>query len=215
MATHAYDQSYLNRAARTLGNMLHDAVVGYNLDGAEFLKLFVQSGVARQFEDGNPRYIAGKSGLELFLEVMERATGKVPLPKKIETFDRSPEYWLGWVLAHYQWKSGRKFCDIIAAIPYRELIGQYATLHEADINKCYEVLDANFAGTESSLKKIRRSCGLTQEALAKESGVSLNTIKAYERKSKSLSKAQFDTILRLATVLRCDPSDLVEIETRA
>ena len=52
--------------------------------------------------------------------------------------------------------------------------------------------------------------GLTQEALANESGVSLNTIRAYERKSKDLNKAQFDIVMRLAKALKCDVSELFE-----
>ena len=56
---------------------------------------------------------------------------------------------------------------------------------------------------------MRKHCGLTQEELANESGVSLNTIKAYERKSKDLNKAQFDIVTRLAKALKCDISELI------
>ena len=88
-------------------------------------------------------------------------------------------------------------------------MGLYKTLHEADIQKSYEVLDAHLAKRESKLKIIRKLCGLTQEALARESGVSLNTIRAYERKSKDLNKAQFDIVARLAKALKCDVSELM------
>ena len=72
MTTHAYSQLYLSKASRTVGNMFHDAVVEFGIDGTDFLKRFIQSDVAEQFESGNPKYIAGKSGLELFLEVIEK-----------------------------------------------------------------------------------------------------------------------------------------------
>lgn len=72
MTTHAYSQLYLSKASRAVGNMLHDAVLEFGINGADFLKRFIQSDVADQFENGNPKYIAGKSGLELFLEVMEK-----------------------------------------------------------------------------------------------------------------------------------------------
>ena len=76
MTTRAYSQLYLSKASRAIGNMLHDAVLEYGINGTDFLKRFIQSNVAEQIEAGNPKYIAGKSGLELFLEVMEKTTGE-------------------------------------------------------------------------------------------------------------------------------------------
>lgn len=210
MKTHAYSPLYLSKSSRAIGNMLHDAVVGYGMDGADFLKRFIQSDVAEQFESGNPKYVAGKSGLELFLEVMEKTTGSTYDAKLMENYDRTPIYWVGWMLTHYQWYSGRTFKSILDVVPYTELLRLYGTLHEADIQKSYEVMDAHFASSESRLKTVRKRCGLTQEALANQSCVSLNTIRAYERKSKDLNKAQFDIVIRLAKVLKCEVSDLLE-----
>ena len=208
--THAYNRLYLAKSSRSVGNMLHDAVYEFNIDGADFLNRFIQSDVAEQFENGNPKYIAGKSGLELFIEVMEKTTGKKESVELVESFDRSDVYWVGWMLTHYQWYSGRTFKSILDTIPFNELLGLYGTLHEADINKSYEVLDEHFKRSESKLKRIRKQCSMTQEALADESGVSLNTIRAYERKSKDLNKAQFDIIMKLAKALKCEVSDLIE-----
>lgn len=210
MMTHAYSPLYLSKSSRAVGNMLHDAVMEFQMDGTDFLKRFIQSDVAEQIESGNPKYIAGKSGLELFLEVMEKTTGKTYNAELIESYDRSPVYWVGWMLTHYQWYSGRSFKSILDTVPYDELLGLYGTLHEADIQKSYDVMDAHFGVAESRLKAARKQCGLTQEALANESGVSLNTIRAYERKSKDLNKAQFDIVMRLAKALKCEVSDLVE-----
>lgn len=210
MTTHAYSQLYLSKSSRAVGNMLHDAVLEFGMDGADFLKRFIQSDVAEQIESGNPKYIAGKSGLELFLEVMEKTTGQSYTTEQIESYDRSDVYWVGWMLTHYQWYSNRTFKSILGTVPYDELIGLYGTLHEADIQKSYEVLDAHFSKSESRLKTVRKHCGLTQEALARESGVSLNTIRAYERKSKDLNKAQFDIVMRLAKALKCNVAELIE-----
>ena len=210
MTTHAYSQLYLSKASRAVGNMLHDAVVEFGMDGEDFLKRFIQSDVAKEIESGNPKYIAGKSGLELFLEVMEKTTGKAYDTNLIESYERSPVYWVGWMLTHYQWYSGRTFKSILDTVPYNELLGLYGTLHEADIEKSYEVLDAHFEKSESKLKTARKHCGLTQEELAGESGVSLNTIRAYERKGKDINKAQFDIVLRLAKALKCDITELLD-----
>lgn len=210
MTTHAYSPLYLSKASRAVGNMLHDAVVEFGMDGEDFLKRFIQSDVAEEIESGNPKYIAGKSGLELFLEVMEKTTGKAYDTNLIESYERSPAYWVGWMLTHYQWYSGRTFKSILDTVPYNELLGLYGTLHEADIEKSYEVLNAHFEKSESKLKTARKHCGLTQEELARESGVSLNTIRAYERKGKDINKAQFDIVLRLAKALKCDITELLD-----
>lgn len=210
MTTHAYSQLYLSKASRAIGNMLHDAVAEFGMNGTDFLKRFIQSNVAEQFESGNPKYIAGKSGIELFLEVMEKTTGESYSADPVESYDRSSVYWVGWMLAHYQWYSGRTFKSILDTVSYDDLLGLYGTLHETDIQKSYEVMDAHFSNSESKLKTVRKHCGLTQEALANEAGVSLNTIRAYERKSKELNKAQSDTVIRLAKVLKCEVYDLLE-----
>jgi len=74
------------------------------------------------------------------------------------------------MLTQYQWYSGHTFRSILDTIPYNELIGLYEILHEADIQKSYEVLDTHFANSESKLKAARKYCGLTQKALAEKSG---------------------------------------------
>lgn len=208
MTIHAYDSLYLSRVSRAVGNMLHNAVLGYGIDGKDFLQLFIQSKVAEEIEDGNPKYIAGKSGLELFLEVMEKNEDTRYDFILIESYERSDVYWVGWILTHYQWYSGHTFKDIMNVIQYDELLRLYNTLHEADVHKSYEVFDAYFESCESKLKNIRRKCGLTQEELANKADVSLNTIRAYERKSKNLNKASFEIVMRLAKALKCDATEL-------
>ena len=210
MMTHAYSQIYLAKSSRTIGNMLHDAVFEYGIDGNDFMSRFIQSDIATQFECGNPKYIAGKSGIELLIEVMEKTTGKIYNAKTIRSYERSHAYWVGWMLTHYQWYSGRTFKSILDTIPYDELVCLYDTLHEADIHKSYEVLDTHFANSESKLKTVRKHCGITQEELSFASNVSLNTIRAYERKSKDLNKARIDIVVNLAKALKCDMIELLD-----
>lgn len=209
MMMHAYNPIYLSKTSRAVGNMLHDAVYVFEINGNDFLRQFIQSGIAGEIENGNPKYIAGKSGLELFLEVMEKTTGTVPDTDLIESYDRSDVYWVGWMLTHYQWYSGRSFKSIIATICFDDLLSLYGTLHEADIQKSYEVMDAHFADSGSKLKALRKQCGLTQEELSETSGVALNTIRAYEQKSKDLAKAQLEIVMNLAKALKCDVNDLI------
>lgn len=68
----------------------------------------------------------------------------------------------------------------------------------------------HFANSESKLKNLRKKCGLTQEELAEESEVSINTIRAYERKSKDLNKAGFEIVMKLDRALKCDVSELYD-----
>lgn len=130
----AYNPIYLSKAARAVGNMLHDAVIEFCCDSGDYLKRFIQSGITAEIESGNPKYAVGMSGAELFSEVIERTSGKQVGQGVIEAYDRSGVYWVGWALAHYQ-------CD---------------TLHEADVQKAYEVLDAHFDKSEYKLKRIRK-----------------------------------------------------------
>ena len=91
MMLHAYSSLYLDKSSRTLGNMLHDAVIEFGMDGTDFLNRFIQSDIAEQFENGNPKYIAGKSGVELFLEVVEKTTDNelISIPPNIHHFDHT------------------------------------------------------------------------------------------------------------------------------
>ena len=206
---HAYNRLYLNKSSRTLGYMLHEAVYEYGLNGKEFLDFFVSSGIAKEFEEGNPKYIAGMSGLELFLEVMEKSTTKIYEAKEIEIIDKSPAFWTGWALAKYQWYSSKSFKDILEILPYDEFVLLYFPYHEADISKIYEIIDERFLKAPAKLKRFREEKGLTQQELATTSGVSLNTIRAYERKSKNIGKAQYDILLKLIKALGCSFEDII------
>ena len=208
MTIHAYNLSYLEHTANAVGFMLDYAVNGLDLDGAAYLQCFIQSGIAAQIELGNPKYIAGKSGTELCLDVMEITTGKPHEAIPFAAFERSDVYWIGWILTYYQWYSSRSFKDILDAIEFERLLALYSTLHEADVQKCYEVFDQYMDNAKSKLKTIRKRAGYTQEELADKSGISVNTIRAYEQKNKDLSKARFDIVLRLSRALNCTTEEL-------
>ncbi len=204
-----YERFYLNKVSKKLGNMLHDAVYGYGYDGGEFLQQFIQSKIAAEIERGNPKYIAGKSGIEILLEVRERVTGSEPQYLLVEKYDRSDMYWIGWILAKYQWHSGRSFKDILNVIPFDDLLVLYRTLHEEDERKSYEVFERRFENQKTNLSRIRKMRNITQEELAEVSGVSVNTIRAYERKSKDIGKAQVDILIKLSNGLKCTIEDIL------
>lgn len=111
--TPAYEEMYLNDAMCSMGEMLDYAVYDCGCDGDLFFTQFLSSGVAEQFERGNPKFVGGMSGVELALEVFRRTTGQVPDVDASASEEKTQEYWAGWSLAYYQWKTGMPFREII------------------------------------------------------------------------------------------------------
>ena len=210
--THAYQEIYLSKAQSALGDAFDYAVNVCHMDGTTFTKLFCTSSVSRRMENGEPAYIAGKSGIEIVLEVVSETMGKSLSVEPHEHMGRSREYWIGWVTAYYQWHSGWKYSDIFKVISFEDMQKMYYTLHEADITKFVEIADQLMKDhfTETNLKRIRTAYGLTQAELAKHSGVSLRSIQMYEQRNKDINKASVDTVHSLAKVLGCAIEDLIE-----
>ena len=88
----------------------------------------------------------------------------------------------------------------------------YYTLHEADVSKFVEIVDARMKECfpDTNLKRIRMAAGCSQSELAERSGVSLRSIQMYEQRNKNINKASVDTIYRLSKVLGCTVEDLIE-----
>ena len=210
--THAYQEIYRSKAQATLGDAFDYAVNTCGLNGTTFTKLFCASTVSRRMENGEPAYVAGKSGIEIVLEVISEMMGKSLSAESHEHMGRSREYWIGWAAAYYQWHSGRKYSDIFKVIPFEDMQKMYYTLHEADITKFVEIADQLMKDhfTETNLKRIRTAYGCTQAELAKRSGVSLRSIQMYEQRNKDINKASVETVHSLAKVLGCTIEDLVE-----
>lgn len=210
--THAYQEIYLGKAQATLGDAFDYAVNTCNMNGTNFTKLFIASSVSKRMENGEPAYLAGKSGIEIVLEVVSETMGKTLRVEPVEHMGRSREYWIGWVAAYYQWYSGRKYSDIFNVISFENMQKMYYTLHEADITKFVEIADKLMKEhfPETNLKRIRTSYGCTQAELAKRSGVSLRSIQMYEQRNKDINKASVETIHSLSKVLGCSIEDLIE-----
>lgn len=209
---HAYQEIYLNKAQSTLGDAFDYAINNCNISGRNFVKLFLASSVSRSFENGEPKYISGKSGIELVYEIVSETMGKEIDIISEDKFGRSSEYWIGWALAYYQWYSSRKFSDIFKAISYDEFERMYYTLHEADISKFVDIVNQriNEHFLDTNLKRIRLAYGYSQSELSKASGVSLRSIQMYEQRNKDINKANAETVYRLAKVLGCTMEDLIE-----
>jgi len=209
----AYKETYLNNAADTFGSMMNYAVNDCGVDGDVFLHMFVTSGMAEQFGRGNPKIIAGMSGVDLANKTIQRVMGEAPTVKQTDATDyRTPEYWAGWALAKYQWYCARSFPSIIRALPFSEIIDRYYPLHEADISKFYLVADTIIAevNPQTNLKRLREAMGLSQAQLAEEAQISLRSIQMYEQHNKDINKAQAITLAKISRVLGCEMEDLLE-----
>lgn len=201
---HAYDEYYLDMAQRKLGSMFEIAVYQEKLAIDEFAESFVQSPISKAVGEGNPIYLAGKSANELL--------GLV-LGKQVEESEQnmlaSPEYWVGWVLAYSQWYLNKSFAEIIKAYPCSKLLFNYFPYHEMDETATVELLQ-KYLPQDCLLKMWRKKRQLSQAELAEISKVPLRTIKAYEQGKLDISKAQADTLYKLAKTLDCTIEDLIK-----
>lgn len=212
MVMRAYPETYLNRAMSIMGDTFDYAINDCKIDGVEFVKMFAASTICKKIENGEANYLSGKSGIEIVLECVYEMTGKEIFVEPSEKFNRSAQYWCGWAVCYYQWWSSRKYADIFKAVSFEDMVGLYATLHEASVEKFASVLDEKVraAYPETNLKRIRTAYGCSQRELSKMSGVSLRSIQMYEQRNKDINKAQSDSLYRLAKALGCTMEDLLE-----
>lgn len=209
---HAYQEIYLNKAQAVLGDAFDYAINTCGISGEDFIKMFIVSDISTSIENGEPKYIAGKSGIEIAREIVFETMGKELTNEPQDRFSRSSEYWAGWAIAYYQWWSARKYADIFRVITFKDLEIMYNTLHEADITKFVDIVDERIKAVyvETNLKRLRTAYGCSQSELAKLSGVSLRSIQMYEQRNKDINNASASTLNAIAKVLGCSIEDLLE-----
>lgn len=207
----AYDRSYLEKAQVALGSMFDYAVWDLSLDLDRFAGLFVASGLSDRFGSGDIAVIAGNSGVEIVQRVISATGEEVELKPPRFTANRSKEYWTGWALAYYQWRSARRFRDILSAVPASRVRALYSPYHEMDLSQFAVRMDELMSrmDAESRLKVLRLAAGLTQRDLAERSGVPLRTIQHYEQGTKDFRRAAGETLKAFSLVLGVSVDRLV------
>lgn len=233
MGIHAYEKIYLEDAMGALGSMMD---IGINREGIEadtLFEMFIVSGVAAEFQKGNPHYVGGMSGEELLREVLIRSGwegDEASLDYETDgleeaddtryingqSVDRSPAYWAGWILAYYQWKKRLSFSVIgELGLTMGKVMSMYI-LHEADVSRfeaaADRILSEALAKSEIRLRRIRQARGYTQKELSEASGVKLRMIQLYEQRENDINKAKAKTLYDLSRALGCDMEDLMEPE---
>ena len=208
----AYSELYVEKAQIALGSMLHYAVYDLRMEVSRFYKMFLSSGIARSFGRGEPKYTVGMSGIELAQDVVHAITGEYPDTEPVFTDYKTPEYWAGWAVAYYEWWSSTPFDRIEEVIPVTKIIEMYNPLHEADIAKFVDVMDARMQQRHDSsrLARLRAYADISQKALAERSGVSVRMIEQYEQGRKDINRASSATVLLLSRALGCRMEDLME-----
>lgn len=139
--TRAYGEIFLDDAMDNLGSAVEHAVLFCHVNGQEFLDLFVASGIADDFQRGNITYISGMSGIELARKILQQCDRKISGVAEITFCSYPPEYWVGWILAYYQWYTQIPFSVICRSLRYDTMMNLYGVLHEADPRKAVEIFD--------------------------------------------------------------------------
>ena len=148
----AYDEIYLSDAMENLGEMF-DYAARCGLDIDLFFSQFISTGIAQQFENGNPGFITGMSGTELAKEVLRKGNLVAGAIRPSDSSSLSVEYWAGWSLAYYHWCSGMRFSDMVFNGLTASKVCSLYILHEANPEKFAETADSiikkNASGRES------------------------------------------------------------------
>lgn len=213
MMIHAYSEDYLVSAQRILGDMLDYAVNTYAFDPDSFYQMFLVSDVSSQFQNGNPTYVAGKTGCEIVKEIIHSVGIEMQELEDEMYLDKSPEYWAGWALAYYQWYTGRTFIKIYKVVSVQELLDMYDVYHEMDIQKFVDEINERWEAfyTDTNLKRIRLISGLSQRELAELSNVPLRQIQLFEQRQRNINHTRAIDVLKLAKILGCKSEELLEI----
>lgn len=137
----AYRKIYLYDAKKNLANCLDFAINDQKIDGELFISIFVNAKLVRYFEKGNPSIVAGLSGTEFAMKILEEECNIYNFLPQVYKKYRTAEYWLGYYLAEYQWKKAISFKKIFNKITYTQFINMYKLYHEVSEEKFMEDID--------------------------------------------------------------------------
>jgi DNA-binding transcriptional regulator YiaG len=234
----SYREAVTEKAAKTMAHMLDFAVHDLRQDASAFFELFTASGIADMFGNGDIRLTAGTSGVELAYRVLGSSGITAERVSYRYTSGRSREYWTGYALGRYQAERSIPFSDIIGAVSLQVMITMCDGYREAEIRSIMDSLNwmdtltipdhmnedhyrefsshiddkvaSVRATSDTRLKRLRIRSGYSQSGLAAASGVPVRTIQQYEQRQKDINKAAFESIIKLAAAIGCEPSALME-----
>ena len=110
---HAYDESYLYDAKRKLAIVVDYLAYFCNMSNEQIQRVLTTSKSLNFFCLGHPTYLSGMSGIELAMKVASEFMDISNIKEYEPTFEKTPEYWAGWVLADYCWYRCKTLVDIL------------------------------------------------------------------------------------------------------
>ena len=210
--SYAYNEMYLSDAMMNLGEMTEYAHDAFGVDPDRALRYFIISGYAERFEVGDPAVVSGTSGTELYIYSAEKCCAGLSVwPNPIVKYETEEYYWLGYILALFQWKTGYSFGSILSKVKAKDILRLYPALHTVAEDNAVDVILRIYRETSqlSRIQEYRKRLGMTQAQLAKASGVNIRTLQQYEAGTKSVKKAAAETVFSLAAALECQPEELI------
>ena len=212
METRAYSEVYVNEAKRHLGTATDYLVnvCGFPADGVG--RIYAESPTVARFGRGDPGIVAGMSGIELGQRLFRETRAGEDAPPPVRDDGKSPQYWSGWALAHFQWHWCKIFRWIFARTTMSDVVAKYRVYHEMDISRFLEDFMREIAAVEvePNLRRLRRAAGLSQTGLARAAGVNVRNIQLYEQRVQDINKASASALAAIARTLSCSIEDLME-----
>lgn len=207
----AYSEMYIYDAVRCMAEMMEYAVNECGVEAKTFFDTFIGLGYADAFGNGNLKYVAGTSGVELAQKVI--VEGRLSTNPESDVWDESI-YWCGWILAYYQWVTSIPFRNIVECLTFDYLRITYPALHTASEEKAVEIFNKKMKShqSESRVKQARLNYGYSQSELAKVAEINLRTLQEYESRRRNINLASGSVLIKIARALCCNIEDIMEFE---
>lgn len=205
----SYDKCYLSQVMGIMGDMMEYACLDNRFNPDTFFKMFLDSGIARRIEMGDPSYVAGKSGIEI-ADLVFSSYHIEPDFKANTRYEYSEYYWAGWILAQYQWYTSKRFEEIWRYMSVTKLLWYYERLHQIDIMQALDEIDEMVDPHKKfAISLLRRSKGLTQNELAKRAHMDISQIQRLEYGERKVENLTLKSAINLANALGVDVKDLM------
>lgn len=211
----AYDSNIVPVVQNLFGAMFDFSVYGLGYELKDFYPVFLESKYCMKVEKADSSTVMGKSGVELCYDI----TGQEYIgEKRMDEFTnhaisgRSREYWTGWAVAYYQWKTSLSFKEIDALRGIDDIALMYDVYHEMDISQFFDQMNEVYRmkNPDTRLKMMRLNARLSQRELSEITQIPVKTIQQYEQRRKNINNASVDYLISLSKALNCDIELLIE-----
>lgn len=206
----AYQKSKLSDAQYLIGDYFNIAINSYSLTPEKAYKKFLVSRYSQLIQKGNTSVILGKTGYELFYDVMNETSQTKFEMKRMKLSVNTKEEWAGWILVYLQWSTARSFDNIYEILPFDKVIKMYYPYHEMDERNFVEDVTKKYFLKETNLRRVRKRNNLTQRDLALKAQVSIRTIQMLEQRQNDINQTKSINLFNIAKALSCTMENLLE-----